>query len=65
MCLPELKGRSLEEIDELFERRIGAWKFKSTRTTIMDEVLKEVRNRDAGFVDSKELVDLVETARKE
>jgi len=31
----------------------------------MDEVLKEVRNRDAGFVDSKELVDLVETARKE
>ncbi len=65
LCLPELKGRSLEEIDELFERRIGAWKFKTTKTTIMDEVLKEVRNRDAGFVDSKEPVELVETVRKE
>lgn len=33
--VPELKGRSLEEIDELFEHRpaIPAWKFSSIKTT--------------------------------
>jgi hypothetical protein len=61
LCLPELKGRTLEEIDELFERRISAWKFKTTRTNIMDEALKEVRN----MAGSKSPVELVETARKE
>ncbi|KAK4225298.1 general substrate transporter [Podospora fimiseda] len=42
---PETKGRTLEEIDELFERRIPAWKFKSTKTNIMDEALREVREK--------------------
>ncbi|KAF9052175.1 general substrate transporter [Rhodocollybia butyracea] len=33
--VPETKGRSLEELDELFETRpsIPAWKFQSTKTT--------------------------------
>ncbi|EGZ67571.1 general substrate transporter [Neurospora tetrasperma FGSC 2509] len=31
-CLPELKGRALEEIDELFEQRAPAWKLKSAET---------------------------------
>ncbi|KAK4153774.1 hypothetical protein C8A00DRAFT_15027 [Chaetomidium leptoderma] len=62
--LPELKGRTLEEIDELFERRISAWKFKTTRTNIMDEALKEVRNREVGLADSKEPVELAEVERK-
>ncbi len=64
MFLPELKGRTLEEIDELFERKIPAWKFKTTKTNIMDEALKEVRNREAGFIGSREVVELVETAQK-
>lgn len=29
---PEAKGRSYAELDELFERRIPAWRFKSTKT---------------------------------
>ena len=62
--LPELKGRTLEEIDELFERKISAWKFKTTKTNIMDEALKEVRNREPGFIGSREVVEVVETARK-
>ncbi|AEO67433.1 uncharacterized protein THITE_2088921 [Thermothielavioides terrestris NRRL 8126] len=64
LFLPELKGRTLEEIDELFERRISAWKFKSTRTNIMDEALKEVRNREAPLVEAKEPVELAENTGK-
>ncbi|KAL2023354.1 hypothetical protein VTK56DRAFT_3092 [Thermocarpiscus australiensis] len=66
LCLPELKGRTLEEIDELFERRISAWKFKSTKTNIMDEALKEVRNREAPLPETKLPVELelVETAQE-
>jgi hypothetical protein len=64
LCLPELKGRTLEEIDELFDRGISAWKFKTTKTHIMDEALKEVKKRDVVMMDSKEAVELVETVRK-
>ncbi|CAK7206854.1 hypothetical protein SEUCBS139899_009660 [Sporothrix eucalyptigena] len=31
--MPELKGRSLEEIDQLFESRIAAWRFTKFETT--------------------------------
>lgn len=31
--VPELKGRSLEEVDELFEARLWAWQFSSYETT--------------------------------
>ena len=30
--LPELKGRSLEEVDELFERKLWAWQFSKAQT---------------------------------
>lgn len=30
--IPELKGRSLEEVDELFERGLWAWQFKNAET---------------------------------
>ncbi|CCC14932.1 hypothetical protein SMACR_07670 [Sordaria macrospora] len=43
--LPELKGRALEEIDELFERKVPAWKFKSAETSIVSDAIKEVRQR--------------------
>ncbi|KAI0016604.1 general substrate transporter [Xylariomycetidae sp. FL0641] len=32
-CVPETKNRSLEELDELFEKRVSARKFASTETT--------------------------------
>lgn len=33
LCVPELAGRSLEEVDELFDARLWAWQFKSYRTS--------------------------------
>lgn len=33
LFLPELKGRSLEELDELFEKRVSVLKFGKYRTT--------------------------------
>lgn len=44
--MPELKGRTLEEIDELFVNRVPAWKFKTYQTTIQDGALAEVRARE-------------------
>lgn len=32
LCMPELKGRSLEEVDELFATKLPAWKFKEYKT---------------------------------
>lgn len=36
--MPEMKGRSLEELDEIFNARTPAWKFKDFQCTIKDEV---------------------------
>jgi hypothetical protein len=33
LLFPEVKGRTYEELDELFERRVPAWKFAKTKTT--------------------------------
>lgn len=33
LALPELKGRSLEEVDELFEKGIHAWQFRNATTS--------------------------------
>ncbi|KAK5567996.1 hypothetical protein LTR43_006136 [Exophiala xenobiotica] len=32
LFIPELKGRSLEEVDELFERKLWAWQFSKAQT---------------------------------
>ncbi|KAK3492003.1 uncharacterized protein B0T23DRAFT_395438 [Neurospora hispaniola] len=62
-CLPELKGRALEEIDELFERRVPAWKFKSAETSIVSDAIEEVRRRrgevgeDGGKAATVEIVE--------
>lgn len=31
---PECKGRTYGELDELFERKISAWRFSSTQTAV-------------------------------
>ncbi|KAI0175521.1 general substrate transporter [Hypoxylon sp. FL1284] len=46
-CVPETKGRTLEEIDELFANRVSVREFKTFKTSIMDEALKEVEGRSA------------------
>ncbi|KAI1082924.1 general substrate transporter [Whalleya microplaca] len=44
-CVPETKGRTLEEIDELFTNRVPVRSFERFKTTIVDEALKDVENR--------------------
>lgn len=44
--MPELKGRTLEEIDELFAEKVPAWKFKSYKTTIQEKAMAEVRKQE-------------------
>jgi SP family general alpha glucoside:H+ symporter-like MFS transporter len=34
--VPETKGRTYSELDELFERRVPAWRFKTTKTSVDD-----------------------------
>ncbi|KAH8691468.1 major facilitator superfamily domain-containing protein [Talaromyces proteolyticus] len=33
LCLPELKGRNLEEIDQMFDAKVPAWRFSKFETT--------------------------------
>lgn len=35
---PETKGRTYHELDELFGRRVPAWKFASTKTSHQEEL---------------------------
>lgn len=63
LFMPELKGRTLEEIDELFANRVSAWKFKSYKTTIQEQALAEVR-RQEGLMDEKHLgAETIEDAK--
>ncbi|KAF0320270.1 MFS hexose transporter [Colletotrichum asianum] len=44
LLYPETKGRTYQELDELFERRIPAWKFAKTKTAHQAGI--ELRARD-------------------
>ncbi|KAI4869218.1 general substrate transporter [Hypoxylon rubiginosum] len=48
LCIPETKGRTLEEIDELFANRVSVRKFKNFETSIVAEALKDVESRSPG-----------------
>ncbi|KAL7651557.1 hypothetical protein ACMYSQ_011263 [Aspergillus niger] len=43
---PELKGRSLEEVDQMFEARLHAWDFKDFQTTGAGRRLVELERHD-------------------
>lgn len=46
LFMPELKGRTLEEINELFAEKVPAWKFKSYKTTVQEKAMAEVRKHE-------------------
>lgn len=48
--LPELKGRSLEELDELFQKKISVWRFGKHVT---EGIGRDIREIDDGDFDSK------------
>ncbi|KAF7192804.1 putative metabolite transport protein YwtG [Pseudocercospora fuligena] len=43
LLVPETKGRSFAELDELFDRKIPAWKFAKTRTSVQDGMTSTTR----------------------
>lgn len=61
ICMPELKGRSLEEIDQLFDAKLPAWKFASFQTTGLSHEIAVLQKDgyEAGMVKS-DLVEQVE-----
>lgn len=61
-----MKGRSLEELDEIFEARTPALKFKDYQCTIRDEAAFEVQEKTGVVIEKAELVGThVETADME
>lgn len=48
LCVPETKGRTLEEIDELFANRVSVRNFKNFKTKIVAEALRDVKDRVPG-----------------
>ncbi|KAI1412546.1 general substrate transporter [Hypoxylon sp. FL1857] len=48
LCVPETKGRTLEEIDELFANRVSVRNFSSFQTTIGAEALEVVEHNIPG-----------------
>lgn len=44
--LPELKGRSLEEVDELFEQKLWAWQFENAKTHGIGHRIAHLREAD-------------------
>ncbi|KAI1428047.1 general substrate transporter [Xylaria sp. FL1777] len=59
--IPETKGRTLEEIDELFSKRVPVRRFKTYQTTIIDDAVKDIKERrgriEKGAVPVTEHVD--------
>jgi hypothetical protein len=56
----QMKGRTLEELDELFEKRVGVFKFKAYRTEIQDKALHDVQANTGAFLDKGPAVSHVE-----
>ncbi|CAI0643568.1 unnamed protein product, partial [Colletotrichum noveboracense] len=59
-CMPELKGRNLEEIDQLFEANIPAWQFHKFQT---DGLSHDLAVLEGGKADAKVVEQLENTER--
>ena len=59
--VPELKGRSLEETDELFEMRLWAWQFNKAKTAGVGARIAQLEQGNADVENweklSKSIVD--------
>nr|XP_018265101.1 uncharacterized protein I303_03284 [Kwoniella dejecticola CBS 10117]OBR87259.1 hypothetical protein I303_03284 [Kwoniella dejecticola CBS 10117] len=61
--VPEIAGRSLEEMDELFEMRLWAWQFKNAETS---GVGRRIAQLEAGHTtgDKMEMDEYIEDSKK-
>ncbi|KAI0399012.1 general substrate transporter [Xylaria palmicola] len=57
--LPETKGRTLEEIDELFNNRVSAWKFKTYHTSTIEEAVNDIK-KQSGALEKETLSSVTE-----
>ena len=66
ICLPEVKGRTLEEIDEMFEKRLPARKFRTYVCTGRAALESMQRNASTLEMDTgpKSKGDVVETIER-
>lgn len=64
---PEMKGRSLEELDEMFNAKITVFKFRSYKCTGIGARITEIQDKNAGgeVIDSDLLSKAVVSARSE
>lgn len=58
LCMPEVKGRTLEEIDQLFEGKVPAWKFSSVQTHGLTHDVAMLATEKAESVDKVAAVGL-------
>ncbi|RFU29316.1 hypothetical protein B7463_g7021, partial [Scytalidium lignicola] len=58
--LPEMKGRSLEELDEIFEARVATWEFSKYQCIIKDEAAHDVEEKTGKVLEKAENIDHVE-----
>jgi hypothetical protein len=42
LCIPEMKGRTLEELDEIFADRVPVRKFRTYQCTVREEARRDV-----------------------
>lgn len=54
--LPEMTGRSLEEVNELFNARVPARKFATYQCAIHEEIIQVAAKSDSGEVVEMEVV---------
>jgi hypothetical protein len=54
--MPEMKGRSLEELDEIFAARTSTRKFKQFQCTIREEAAFDMTERTGIRVDKEGMV---------
>ncbi|KAF2647183.1 general substrate transporter [Lophiostoma macrostomum CBS 122681] len=55
-CMPEMKGRSLEELDEIFEAGVSARKFKGYECRIVEEAMHDIDIKHTGTTRKEDTV---------
>ena len=60
-----MKWRTLEEVDELFEKRVRVFEFKTYRTEIQEKALQDVQVDTEAFLDKKPSSNSCGTVRRE
>lgn len=63
-CVPEVQGRTLEEIEEMFAKRVPTWKFRTYVTTVRIEAQERMDAMDEKTRGSLHEVENVEAESK-